>query len=207
MTIDTPIAETDTVAARPRDANNTRQLLLDSARLRFARDGYSSTTVRDIATDAGVNVALINRYFTSKEGLFEECLALAAKDLDRSGGEPVTIATVVTRMLRQVTDSTGEPPLHLLLLLRTSGDERADQIRRDTLRGFAQGLAAASGWREGDDETLILRAELAIAAGLGIVLLRSTTALEPLASATESDLTLPITQLFAALLSPESREG
>src|SRR5262249_4490858 len=51
---------------RRRDAATTRQLLLDAARQRFAIDGYAATSVRDIAHDAGVNVALINRYFTSK---------------------------------------------------------------------------------------------------------------------------------------------
>jgi AcrR family transcriptional regulator len=46
MTLETPAAN------RSRDAAKTRQLLLDSARRRFAHDGYSATTVRDIAADA-----------------------------------------------------------------------------------------------------------------------------------------------------------
>src|SRR5687768_16792368 len=72
------LAETqgaETPVARPRrDAARTRRRLLEAARRRFARDGYATSTVRDIADDAGVNVALISRYFTSKEGLFEACL-------------------------------------------------------------------------------------------------------------------------------------
>ena len=70
---------------RRRDAASTRQLLLDAARRRFARDGYAATTVRDIADDAGVNVALISRYFDSKEGLFEACLAAAVDELAPHG--------------------------------------------------------------------------------------------------------------------------
>src|ERR1700744_3072446 len=62
------------VKVRHRDADETRQRLLQAARQRFAQDGYAATTVRDIAMEAGVNVALINRYFTSKEGLFEAYL-------------------------------------------------------------------------------------------------------------------------------------
>jgi AcrR family transcriptional regulator len=42
------------------------------------RDGYAATSVRDIAADADVNVALINRYFRSKAGLLEACLAATA---------------------------------------------------------------------------------------------------------------------------------
>lgn len=54
---------------RPRNAEETRAALLAAARLRFARDGYEATNLRDIASDVGVNVALIPRYFRSKEGL------------------------------------------------------------------------------------------------------------------------------------------
>lgn len=209
MTIDTPIlastaqtAVTDAAATRHRDANTTRQLLLESARRRFARDGYSSTTVRDIAADAGVNVALINRYFTSKEGLFEECLTLAAKHLENRDNEGMPLERIAATMLRQLADSSGEPPLQLLLLLRTSGDVKADAIRRDTLRSFAERMALATAGAGEVTEELVLRAEIAIAAGLGIALLRTTTTLEPLASATEADLSGPITDLFSALLAP-----
>ena len=50
-----------------RDAKATRRALVRAARRRFATDGYRATTVRQIASDVGVNVALINRYFVSKE--------------------------------------------------------------------------------------------------------------------------------------------
>jgi AcrR family transcriptional regulator len=43
---------------RRRNAAQTRQAPLNAARTRFARDGYASTTVRDIADDAGVNALL-----------------------------------------------------------------------------------------------------------------------------------------------------
>src|SRR6185312_9822540 len=64
-----------TKSARPRNAEETRAALLAAARLRFARDGYEATNLRDIAADAGVNVALIPRYFGSKEGLFQAAVA------------------------------------------------------------------------------------------------------------------------------------
>ncbi len=67
-----------TAVPRRRDAAETRNLLLTAARSRFAANGYTATTVREIADDAGVNVSLISRYFSSKEGLFEACLLGAA---------------------------------------------------------------------------------------------------------------------------------
>ncbi|MCU1422477.1 MAG: hypothetical protein JWN36_2128 [Microbacteriaceae bacterium] len=185
-----------------RDSVSTRQSLLHAARLRFARDGYSSTTVREIAADAGVNVALISRYFDSKEGLFEACLTEAAENLARPEGESTMERIVQTMVRHAVAAPTGGQSLQLLLLLRTSGDERADLIRRTTLESFARSLAAAAGWREDDASThhLILRAQVGLSVALGIVLLRSSTGLEPLTSATEADLMAPIADVFENLL-------
>src|SRR6266516_3505303 len=60
---------------RSRNAAETRAALLAAARVRFARDGYEATNLRNIAADVGVNVALISRYFGSKEGLFQPVIA------------------------------------------------------------------------------------------------------------------------------------
>ncbi|SDC24308.1 transcriptional regulator, TetR family [Sanguibacter gelidistatuariae] len=196
-----------TGSGRSRDAGNTRQLLLAAARSRFARDGYAATTVRDIAADAGVNVALINRYFTSKEGLFEACLSRAAQDLGRADATDMTIDQVVASVLRGAMNSRGDDgrALQMLLLLRSSGDEGADTIRRNILQSFAERMAVAAGWRPSgiDAERLLLRAQIALSAALGIVQLRST-GLEPLASATEDELGAQLRDVLTALLSSPS---
>ncbi|MCO8270215.1 TetR family transcriptional regulator [Actinoplanes sp. TRM 88003] len=190
---------TSPAPTRRRDAARTRRLLLEAARQRFADDGYAATTVRDIADDAGVNVALISRYFQSKEGLFEACLNSAVDDMRRAAGS-ATLAEVPARIAEQAAgiDSDGVPR-QLILLLRSSGDARADEIRVGILHSYAQNLAALAGWTEGDDE-LLLRAQITIAASLGIAMLRSRTRLEPLASATEEQLIGPISDLVEAVL-------
>lgn len=53
----------------PRDAERTRNLLLCAAQKLFAERGYTTTGVREIASLAGVNSALVRRYFGSKHGL------------------------------------------------------------------------------------------------------------------------------------------
>jgi len=106
-------------------------------------------------------------------------------------------------VLRQVTDSPdGDYHLRLLLMLRTSGDEHADQIRRNTLRTFAERMAMAAGWRAGDDERLVLRAQVAMSTILGVVLLRSSTGLEPLTSASTDEFADVLGDVLATLLSP-----
>jgi len=53
-----------------RDAARTRENILRSAQILFARRGYTTVGVREVAAEAGVNATLIRRYFGSKEGLF-----------------------------------------------------------------------------------------------------------------------------------------
>src|ERR1700730_13116905 len=55
-----------------RNAEATSQAILNSARLAFTRSGYDGVGVREIAQGAGVTAMLVNRYFGSKEHLFEE---------------------------------------------------------------------------------------------------------------------------------------
>jgi AcrR family transcriptional regulator len=55
----------------------TRSSILHAAITRFGRDGYRSTSVADIARDAGVSGTLAYAYFPNKEALF-----LAAIDED-----------------------------------------------------------------------------------------------------------------------------
>ena len=98
-----------------------------------------------------------------------------------------------------------EHPNRLVLLLRTSGDERAERIRLETLRTYSLGLvtvAGGSGDGPGGEERL-LRAQLALSVALGVALMRSATALEPLASADRADLVGPLRAVLHSLLAPE----
>jgi AcrR family transcriptional regulator len=56
-------------------APSTQARLLMIARDMFWRRGYSNVPLRDIARAAGVDVALISRYFGGKLGLFTQTLA------------------------------------------------------------------------------------------------------------------------------------
>jgi AcrR family transcriptional regulator len=190
--------------ARRRDAGRTRQLLLDAARRRFASEGYAASTVRDIADEAGVNVSLISRYFVSKEGLFEACLAVAVDDLRRTTGD-VPLAEIPAVIAAHAAGFSADGvPSQLVLLLRESGDQRADEIRIRMLRSSAERLAAAAGWEPGqpDGDRLLLRAEIVLAATIGIAMLRSSLRLPPLASAGEQELVEPLRDLITALLPP-----
>ncbi len=50
---------------------STETKIKEVARKIFTQKGYAATRTRDIAQEAGVNLALLNYYFRSKEKLFE----------------------------------------------------------------------------------------------------------------------------------------
>jgi AcrR family transcriptional regulator len=177
--------------------------MLEVARARFARDGYASTTVRDIADAAGVNVALISRYFASKEGLFEACLATAISEVRREA-DATSRDDVAAAIAHRIAGTTDAPRVHeaLLLLLRSSGDERVDTMRRAVLRSVTERLATTMTGRSElpDDDPLLLRAQIVIATTVGIAVLRSSVGVQPVTAATEHDLVQPLSDLVNALL-------
>lgn len=67
-------ASRERTAPRKRDADATSAAILEAGKAQFARLGYDRTVMRDVAAEAGVDVALINRYFGGKEGLFTAAL-------------------------------------------------------------------------------------------------------------------------------------
>ncbi|MBM9468901.1 TetR/AcrR family transcriptional regulator [Nakamurella leprariae] len=192
--------------AAGRDAAGTRSALVRAARRRFATEGYRGATVRTIAADAGVNVALINRYFGSKEGLFEACLRRSVDQLDPQGRTaPGDLDRVVTRVVGHLADlPNADDPLQLLLLLRSSGDERADAIRRRMLEHHTEQFARVAGWQPDDPATapLLLRAQVALGSVLGLVMLRTAIGVQPISSASADELVATLGPLLRTLLAP-----
>ncbi len=63
-------AATDVPAAAPAAGASTRQRLLHTALRLFAQQGYATTSTREIAEQAQVNVAAISYHFGDKAGLY-----------------------------------------------------------------------------------------------------------------------------------------
>ena len=64
------------MATKPRihTDTSTEEKIKEAARKVFLQKGYSATRTRDIADEAGINLALLNYYFRSKEKLFHEVM-------------------------------------------------------------------------------------------------------------------------------------
>src|ERR1700733_1544947 len=126
----------------------TRKAVLASARQAFTRAGYD-VGVREIAENAGVTAMLVNRYFGSKEQLFEEVVdaVLAApgiltQEVMRGAPDLPTFCRNVAAALVAKTAPHATPMDGFLIMLRSANNEHATAILCKKFEThFAQPLA------------------------------------------------------------------
>jgi AcrR family transcriptional regulator len=170
---------------RRKGTPETRDAILDAARDAFADKGFDGATVRTIATNAGVDPALVHHYFGTKEQLF-----LATVDVPVDPGDFLPAALTgddehlgerVVRMFLSVWDDprTGPP---LIALIRT-GLQHDWSVR--LLREFvsAQILRRIIARTDMPPAEASIRAALTASQMIGLGLARYLLKLEPLASA------------------------
>jgi len=104
---------------RRRNADVTRAAILEAAKAQFARLGYDHAALRDIAAEAGVDVALIGRYFGGKAGLFTEALK-AAIHTDRLGDRASFPREIAAMMAAGPGDESRAQSFQFLLRAATS---------------------------------------------------------------------------------------
>jgi AcrR family transcriptional regulator len=56
---------------KPAKESTTEERIKEAARKLFTQKGFAATRTRDIAEEAGINLALLNYYFRSKQKLFD----------------------------------------------------------------------------------------------------------------------------------------
>ena len=59
---------------RPRGESDARERIIKAAQEAFVLSGYAGATIRSIAREAGVDHALVNYYFGTKDNLFSETM-------------------------------------------------------------------------------------------------------------------------------------
>jgi AcrR family transcriptional regulator len=138
---------------RRRDAAATREAILEAATRRFATQGYGPAGVREIAADAGVTAALVNRYFGSKERLFAEVIKRALDMRHLLQGQRQDLADHLARVLVLGQEDAPDGLLTpLLLLLHSATEPHAVKLfRRDLNRTALPLLAEQIG---GDDSAV-----------------------------------------------------
>ncbi len=169
-------------------APDTRQAILAVARRRFAVRGYDATSVRDIATVANVDPALVIHYFGTKEGLFAAATGLPdglSALLENLAALPLhDFAHALVRAYLQLVDSDGSRNAILALVRSAVSSDKAAATLREFL---ATQLLPVIGrlTRHPDAQ---LRASLVAAQLIGIATLRHVIRLEPLVKATPEEI-------------------
>ncbi|MFE2752862.1 TetR/AcrR family transcriptional regulator [Actinosynnema sp. NPDC059335] len=178
--------------SRPRDAAATKAALLEAATRLFGERGFDHTTVRDIANLAGVNQALLFRYFGSKDALFAAVLATRSRELLEDSPAEHLLRNVLLRMM----DEPRREDHPLYAALRSSHhDSAAEVVRRRLGEDYARVLSSLT-----DAEDAELRADLVLAWVVGIGVLRSVFGKEPLAAADGAKVAALVTRAASVLL-------
>jgi AcrR family transcriptional regulator len=116
-------------------ASQSRQVILDAARGRFAKDGYAGATIRKIADDAGVDAVLVMQFFGSKDELFAAVMSITPSALSRFAdafdGPEDSVGERVTSAFLGVWDGDPQDSEPLLAMLRaaTSNEQATAQLR------------------------------------------------------------------------------
>ncbi len=76
------MAEPENRPGRTRDAERTRQVILDAAEVVFAEHGFDGARLDVIAQTAGYNKSLIGQYFGNKLGLYTAVLKRVDQEAD-----------------------------------------------------------------------------------------------------------------------------
>ena len=172
------------------DAADTRGAVLAAARSRFAEHGYDGTKLRDVAADAGVDVALVSYHFGSKDGLFSAAMALNVnpaqfvEELTRDGVDG--LGERLVRRLLGLLDDRGTP--FVAMVRSAATNERAAVLLREFVQREVLGrLAAAIDAPEPE-----LRAALTGSQVVGVIMARYIVRVQPLADADPETLVAAI---------------
>jgi AcrR family transcriptional regulator len=167
---------------------DTREAILTVARRGFASRGFEATSLRAIATEAGVDPALIIHYFGSKSGLFVTATGLPGNLPELLAGlaalPPGELASALVRTYLELVDS-DQSRNAILALVRSavSHEQAATMLREFFTAELLPVIARVTGHPDAR-----LRAALVGAQLIGIAMLRHVLRVEPLASARPDDV-------------------
>lgn len=168
---------------------DTRTQILDVARRRFLEGGYQAVTMRSVATEAGVDLALVSYYFGSKKGLLGAALALAVNPADilgraAQGGDAATFPQrALQSLLRLWEDPESGAPLRALIAGSAHDAVVANLVKEMIEVELIDLIAARIGGANARKRAAVFCAQMA-----GVIVTRYILRLEPVASMSSDEL-------------------
>ncbi len=161
---------------------DTRSALLDAAGVEFTERGFDGATVRAIAERAGVDPAMVNHWFGSKDALFVAAMRIPLNPDELIprllAGPSEQLAERVVRTFLNVWDADDGGPM-VALMRSVSSHEGAARMLREFITKLVLGRVV----RTVAPDCAELRASLAASQIAGLGMVRYVLRLEPLASA------------------------
>lgn len=169
-------------------SEDTKGAILAAARFAFAEQGFHAATIRGVASQAGVDPALVHHYFGTKEDLFGAAISL-----------PLRPAEAAESVLSGDPDGIGERLVRLFFSVWETPDSRDGLLAM--LRGAFTNEQAARALREFFETTLLgriapaldrpdahLRMSLVASHMVGMAVLRYVVGFETLRAASLEEL-------------------
>jgi AcrR family transcriptional regulator len=165
----------------------TREAIADAARRQFAELGYDRATLRGIAGEAGVDAALVVRFYGSKDALFRDVMALPPAVAEAMAGLADGPKATVGRRLAEVIVRMLEDPRSRSIVLgrirSASSHADAAELVRDTVTHDVGRLVAAVTDDEPETRAVLIGSQV-----VGLALARHVVRVEPLASLPAQDV-------------------
>ncbi|MDT5036439.1 MAG: hypothetical protein QOE03_1624 [Micromonosporaceae bacterium] len=163
--------------------SDTREAILAAARTAFAERGFDKASIRQIATSAGVDPALVHHYFGAKDQLF---LVTMRVPIDPAtivpqivAGDPDGLGERLVRMFLTVWDSPVGATAAALLRSAVSHERSARMLREFVTSQVLRRVVDQVGLDPTDGP---LRASLVASQMVGLAMARYIIKIEPLAS-------------------------
>jgi AcrR family transcriptional regulator len=169
-----------TVVDMRRSSEQTKAVILAAARERFGSAGFQGATIRGIAADAGVDPAMVMRYYGSKDKLFA-----AAAEFDLRFPDVATMdrAQLGRSLVRHFLDRWEDDALVILLRSSATNGEAAQRMQ-EIFKSQIQPLAASFV----SEEEAGVRAGLVATQILGMALCRFVLRLPPVVQMTSDEV-------------------
>jgi AcrR family transcriptional regulator len=160
--------------SRAEQRRRTEARILDAASRLFIAAGYERTTIRAIASDAGVDAGLVMHYYGSKKELYRRVIDSAPVP-EVSGTPEQAAEQILAGMAGRLVN---EPAASLALLRSMLTNPEAASVASDGIARYQAQIAQAI---PADDASL--RAEIISAITLGVTVLRHLIKSDELTSA------------------------
>lgn len=186
------------VVSREERRRRTEAAIVEAARALFAELGYERTTIRGVASRAGVDPALVMQYFGNKEGLFKASAQwLHEHETIFTATTDSLPAAALADLFAKFEDSPDRGSAVALMRACLTHPSAAAVMRDEVMCERSDAVARVIGGDEAE-----LRAGLVGACMIGLGMARYLLELPAVAGASREDITRLLEPALRALVDP-----